>query len=99
LVSARLEKNKDKPLLSQLEARWRAVQTYAEGVREEARSKPMVRFRREAAIETLRIGKSVQARDLIETVLAVYVMQDQEPRRFKGDQAFTTQLIRRVRVA
>jgi hypothetical protein len=57
----------------------------------------MVRYRREAAIETLRIGKNVQARDVIETALAIYVMQDQEPRRFKSDQAFRTQLVRRVR--
>jgi len=97
LVSARLEKNKDKPLLTQLEARWRALITYAESVREEARSKSMVRYGREAAIETLRIGKTVQAGDVIETVLAMYIMQDQEPRRFKGDQAFRTQLVRRVR--
>jgi hypothetical protein len=87
----------EKPVLTQLEARWRAVITYAEGVRQEARSKPMVRYRREAAVETLRIGKSVEAKDLIETVLAMYVMQDQEPRRFKSDQAFKTQLVRRVR--
>ena len=57
----------------------------------------MVRFRREAAIEMLRIAKNVEPRDVIETVLALYVMQDQEPRRFKGDQAFRTQLVRRVR--
>jgi hypothetical protein len=97
LVAARLEKNKDKPLLTQLEARWGAVITYAENVREEARCKPMVRYRREASIEMLLIGKSVQPRDVIETVLAMYVMQDQEPRRFKNDQAFRTQLVRRVR--
>ncbi len=97
IVNARLEKNKDKPLLTQLEARWGAVLTYASTVREEARSKPMVRFRREAAIETLRIGNNVKPRDVIETVLAMYVMQDQEPRRFKSDQAFRTQMVRRVR--
>jgi hypothetical protein len=97
IVEARLEKNKDKPLLTQLEARWEALITCVESVREEARSKPMVRYRREAAIETLRIGKNVQARDVIETALAIYVMQDQEPRRFKSDQAFRTQLVRRVR--
>jgi hypothetical protein len=57
----------------------------------------MVRFRREAAIETLRIGNNVKPRDVIETVLAMYVMQDQEPRRFKSDQAFRTQMVRRVR--
>jgi hypothetical protein len=57
----------------------------------------MVHYRREAAIEMLRIGKNVQARDVIETALAMYVMQDQEPRRFKSDQAFRTQLVRRVR--
>lgn len=97
LVSARLEKNNDKPLLTQLEARWQAVITYAESVREEARGKSMIRYRREAAIEMLKIGKNVQARDVIETVIAMYVMQDQEPRRFKSDQAFRTQLVRRVR--
>jgi hypothetical protein len=97
IVEARLEKNKDKPLLTQLEARWEALITCVESDREEARSKPMVRYRSEAAIETLRIGKNVQARDVIETALAIYVMQDQEPRRFKSDQAFRTQLVRRVR--
>ncbi|WP_150117694.1 hypothetical protein [Microvirga vignae] len=97
LVAARLEKNKDKPLLTQLEARWGAVLTYAESVREEARRKPMVRYRREAAIEMLRIGKNVQPGDVIETVLAMYVMQDQQPRCFKSDQAFRTQKVRRVR--
>jgi hypothetical protein len=97
IVGARLEKNKDKPLLTQLEARWGAVITYAEGVLEEAQSKPMVRYRREAAIEMLSIGKNVQPRDVIETVLTMYIMQDQEPRRFKSDQAFRTQLVRRVR--
>lgn len=97
IVNARLDKNKDKPLLPQLEARWRAVISYAEGVREEARCKPMVRYRREAAIELLRIGSNVKPSDVIETVLAMYVMQDQDPRRFKGDQAFRTQLVRRIR--
>jgi hypothetical protein len=97
IVGARIERNKDKPLLTQLEARWGAVQRYAETVREEARSKPMVRYKREAAIETLRIGNNVKPRDIIETVLAMYIMQDQESRRFKNDQAFRTQLVRRVR--
>jgi hypothetical protein len=97
IVKARLEKNKDKPLLTQLEGRWGAVLTYASTVREEAQSKPMVRYRREASIETLRIGNNVKPRDVIETVLAMYVMQDQEPRRFKSDQAFRTQIVRRVR--
>ena len=97
IVNARFEKNRDKPLLTQLEARWGAVIAYAEGVREEARHKPMVRYKREAAVELLRIGKNVQPRDVIETVLAMYVMQDQEPRRFKSDQAFRTQMVRRVR--
>jgi hypothetical protein len=97
IVEARLEKNKDKPLLNQLEARWGALITYVESVREEARSKPMVRFRREASIETLRIDNNVKPTDVIETVLALYIMQDQEPRRFKSDQAFRTQMVRRVR--
>lgn len=97
MVAARLEKNRDKPLLAQLEARWGALISLAESVRKEARLKPMARFRREAAVEVLRLAKCVNARDLIETILAMYVMQDQDSRRFKSDQAFRTQLVRRVR--
>jgi hypothetical protein len=71
--------------------------TYAEDVPEVARSKPMVRFPREAAAEVPRLARGVNARDVVETVLAMYLMQEQEPRRFMGDSASRTQMVRRVR--
>ena len=76
MVTARLQKTKDKPLLTQPEARRRAVTMYAEDVPEVARSKPRVRFRRGAAAEVPGLAKGVNARDAVETVLAMYVMQE-----------------------
>jgi hypothetical protein len=59
--------------------------------------KAMARHQRDAALEILKLHNGADSADVIETVVAMYVMQDQEPRRFKSDAAFTTQLVRRVR--
>jgi hypothetical protein len=84
--------------MDHLEARWKAIASKADGIIAEWRTgKPMVRYRREAAVEISRISRAVNAIELIETVLAMYVMQDQEPRRFKSEAAFRAQLVRRVR--
>jgi len=55
------------------------------------------RYRREAAQEVLRLNTGANLSDVIETLLALYIMQDQEPRRFKSDNGFRAQLVRRVR--
>lgn len=97
-VQARIERNKDKPLLDALLARWRAVVSVAEGIATEwSRGKPTVRQKRLAAQEVLKLHHTVDARHIIGTVLAMYLMQDQEPRRFADERAFRTQLVRRVR--
>ncbi|MBM6592391.1 recombinase family protein [Microvirga pudoricolor] len=42
-------------------------------------------------------GDTVEPHEVIVTALAMFLMHYQEPRRFKSDDAFTTQLVRRVR--
>jgi hypothetical protein len=59
--------------------------------------KPSIRHEVKAAHELLRLAKGASAVDVTDTALAMYLMQDAEPRRFKSDQAFWTQLVRRVR--
>lgn len=77
LVAARLEKNQGTVLRSQLEAQWKGLVSRAEGIIQAFKAgTPMVRFRREAAREILKLNKGVTIADLIETVLAIYVMQD-----------------------
>ncbi|GEP07942.1 hypothetical protein [Methylobacterium oxalidis] len=57
----------------------------------------MNKYKREAAKEIKRLGETVEARKVVDTVLAMYLVQDLEPYRFKSDQAFWTQLVRMVR--
>jgi hypothetical protein len=94
----RIKKNADSPLWSALEGRWEALVTYCKGeVAEHRTGRPFIRHVRQAAIAVVKIAEDVKARDVIETVIALYLMQDQEPRRFRSDRAFQAQLVRRVR--
>src|SRR4051812_48115314 len=97
-VRARIEKNPDSPAWSALEGRWEALQQHAREVEayfQSGRAGP--RYERRAAHEVMKLGQAVEAREVIVTALAMWVLQELEPRRFKSDAAFRSQLIRRVR--
>lgn len=98
LVKQRIEKNKDKEIWSKLKTQWGAVITDAQAVLHRWRSgNPMPSFKRIAALELVKLSNAVEPEEVIETVLAMYLLQDQEPRKIKGDKAFLTQMVRRVR--
>ena len=98
IVRARKTKNPGKPAWLSMEARWIALVGIADGIIAEARKgKPMKRYKRLAAYELRRLGDHVGPEKVIETVLALYLMQDRDPQRFRSDTAFWTQLVRRVR--
>lgn len=97
-VRQRIAKNPDSPTWGQLEARWLAVVEHAKGIVAAFRSgKAGVRYVRKAAEEVIKIAGVATPRDVIETVLAVFVMQELDPRRFRSDPGFRFQLVRRVR--
>ncbi len=58
-----------------------------------------VRIRHEyiAAREVVTLGETVPPRDVVVCVLAMFVMWEMDHRRFRTDDAFRTQLARRVR--
>jgi hypothetical protein len=98
LVRQRIAKNPESPAWDQLEARWTAVVGHAKGVVASFQSgKPGARYVRKAAEEALKVAEGVTPREVIETVLAVFVMQELDPRRFRSDPGFRFQLVRRVR--
>ncbi len=98
LVEDRIERNKNKAIWPQLEARWAAVVRDAQEVVEQWRKGvPMPSFKRIAAFEIVKLSNAVEPGALIKTVLAMFLMQDQEPRKFRSDKAFLTQMVRRVR--
>jgi hypothetical protein len=98
IVEARIAKNAANPVWSQLEERWLVLAKSAEEILSAYHSgRPSVRQEVLAAHEIKKLKDTVEPRKVIQTALAMYVMLDQEPRRFRSDAAFSTQLIRRVR--
>ncbi|MGE3992531.1 hypothetical protein [Pseudorhodoplanes sp.] len=98
MVSQRVLKNAENPVWRKAEERWLTVVRLAEGVIGRfASGRPGFAWERRAAVEVVKLSQHVAAREIVETTLAVYLMQDLEPRRFCSERAFRTQLVRRVR--
>lgn len=98
IVRQRKANNSDSPLWGRIEARWaalvghcrRVVETYLSG-------KPMNRHERQACQEVVKLAEHVEASEVVETALALYLMHEQAPHRFQSDDAFRHQLSRRLR--
>ena len=98
-VRDRIAKNASNAAWSHFEARWAAlVDDCKARLAEHEQGRPYVRHARQAALEIVKIAQDeVQARTVLETVIALYLMADQDERRFRSDRAFLHQVVRRVR--
>lgn len=97
-VKARIEKNADNPTWKLLHERWEALEAIAKGHMEQhGAGVPHNRYEHEAWANIAKLGASAETMDIIEVVLAMYLMQEENPYRFKSDDAFSGQLVRRVR--
>ncbi|ACA15369.1 hypothetical protein M446_0815 [Methylobacterium sp. 4-46] len=98
LVRARVEKNKESPLWGQLEARWATIVSHAQGIVDGYhRGQVGYAFERRAAQEVLKLAADVEPKAVVETALAMFLLLEAEPRRFRSDAGFRAQLVRRVR--
>ena len=78
-------------------ARRNTVVAHASGILGDAnRGVPGSRNEQTAAKAIVRLGADIEPRVIVETVLAMYMLGDLEPRRFRSDAAFRRQLVRRV---
>jgi hypothetical protein len=97
-VRSRIEKNQHNPAWITLDARWSAIVDRARQIETAYfAGRPGHRDERQAAHEVAKLAADVEPRAVVETVLAVVMMLEMEPRRFRTDAAFRTQLVRRVR--
>jgi hypothetical protein len=97
-VRQRIAKNPDNPTWGQLEARWLAVVEHAKGIVGAFQSgKAGIRYVRKAADEVIKVAEVATPRDVVETVLAMCMMEELDRRRFRSDPGFRFQLVRRVR--
>jgi hypothetical protein len=96
-VRERIKKNAVSPVWTKLDDYWLAlVRKAQEHVQHVHAGVPYVRYHRVAWSHLARL-ESVEPRKVVEVILAVYLMQDWQPRRFSDDKAFGFQLVRRVR--
>jgi hypothetical protein len=95
----RIEKNAGNAAWGQLEARWELLvyACKAELAEQETSGRAFFRPRREAAVEIVKVARDVKPREVVEVVLALYLMAELEPHRFRSDRAFLVQMVRRVR--
>lgn len=97
LVRARIAKNIGSTVWETCDARWVAIVEHARGIVRAAQGGvPGSRNERVAASAVVKLADHVDARAVVEAVLGMYLIQDQEPRRFHSDEAFRVQLVRRV---
>ncbi|MDA9441639.1 hypothetical protein XH98_21640 [Bradyrhizobium sp. CCBAU 51745] len=92
-VQARIAKRPDAKLWAVLDQRWDIVTTKW---RAELPT-TLYRYVRAGMKELLRLADTVSGRDVAVTVIAMYLLQDYDPRLFKDEAGFRTQLVRRVR--
>lgn len=98
IVRARIVKNAESPAWDHLDSRWNAVADHARAVLVRSQQ-GQAGFRQEriAALQVIQLADTVAPREIVETALAMFVMQELEARRFRSDGAFRTQLVRRIR--
>ena len=92
-VQARIAKQPEAKLWSICDQRWDVLTS-------SWRSQPpktIFRFVRASTKELLRLANTVSGRDVAVTTIAMYLLQAHDPRLFKSEAAFRTQLVRRVR--
>lgn len=94
----RMRKSANAEALTMLIARWDALVTQCRAViAAYLDGKPSQRNLRHAAQAIVCIADDVDARDVADVALALYLMQDQQPQRFRSDNAFLHQMVRRLR--
>jgi hypothetical protein len=97
-VRKRIARNAENPVWRKAELRWAKLVEFAKGELTSMRAgEAHIRWQREAYQELERLGQHVEARAVVETVLALYLMAEHDSRRFRSDDAFRFQLVRRVR--
>lgn len=97
-VVARQRANKDSEAWTILERRWETVVAHAKVITDEfAGGMAMHRPTVDAANQIQVLARDAPQGAVVRTAIAMYLMLEAEPRRFRSDKAFDYQLVRRVR--
>lgn len=97
LVETRRKKNPGSDAWAILAARWEAITHRShEVLSRHSSGQPAHRAAVAAAHHLKTIAENSEPWDVVRTALAMYLLHDAQPRRFRSDTAFDTQLVRRM---
>jgi hypothetical protein len=96
-VRAHIRRNSKNTVWDQLDNLWQLLLDECERELHERRNRPAVAYDREAKEQLVKLKGAVKPRAAVEVILAVYLLQEFALRRFKSDDAFCFQLVRRIR--
>ncbi|MFM0347667.1 hypothetical protein [Paraburkholderia sp. RL17-347-BIC-D] len=95
-VAARIKTNANNPTWAILRTRWDALASYCRGCIERRNAgEPYNRWEFRAHQEVVKLAAYVNADELMTMVLSVYLLRVDRPQRFRSDDAFLFQLVRR----
>lgn len=95
---ARQERNRENLAWENLDKRWLAIVDLADDTVARFRSgRPGRLFEYAAANEVVRMAHNAAPSDIAETAVAMFMLLEAEPHRFRSDRAFRVQLVRRTR--
>lgn len=96
-IETRRQRNPDNPTWPLLRERWAAVQAWAVEYSNTAEAGGVVnRYALDAARQVNQLG-STPADKVVDVSLSLYLLQEDQPHRFRSDLAFDRQLARRAR--
>ena len=93
VIERRIASNSALKIWDLTDQRWLALVEHARQVRQTTFLAPA----RDAAGEIIKLAENVTPREIVVTVLAMYLLQEEAPHLLKSGRAFRTQLVRRVR--
>lgn len=96
-VRQRIIRNANSEAWQLILKRWEALVGYCSDlVAAGRRGLPQARYQRQAASALLQVNDHVSQTAIMETCLALYLHQDEQPRCYRSDKAFLFQMARRV---
>jgi hypothetical protein len=96
-VKKRIKLNASNPVWGHLEANWRAAADHSRAAIDQYEAGVASnRYELRAHREVVKLAENVNTADIIETVLALYTLQQFQPKRFLSDETFRFALVWRV---
>jgi hypothetical protein len=100
-VAARARSNKANPVFSMVTANWGAVVAHSNAFYSKdgpvGKGAPFNRIEGQVHHHIIKLAAEADVTDIFNVIVSLYLLQRESPHRFRSDEAFSCQMVRRVR--